>query len=97
MQKAKNGVCLIETIKLVREKIQFKLHFHLFSILFRGNSVKGSWRDSDKERERGDGDEEKRVERWDHKGNNRAFDPHPPPLRRSRSNHHDNHDNLPEW
>lgn len=59
--------------------------------------VKSSWRDMDKDRgERGEGDDDKRGERWDHKGSNRAFDPHPPLLRRNRSNHHDNHD-LPEW
>ena len=67
--------------------------------------VKSSWRDgssSDKDRGDGEGDENRSAGRWDHRGNHRSsYDSSQhPPSRHSRPwdpNHHDNHDNLPEW
>ncbi|XP_015586467.1 GRB10-interacting GYF protein 2 isoform X1 [Cephus cinctus] len=71
--------------------------------------VRSSWRDgggSDRDRlDRADGDgEDGRGSggRWEHRGSHRSTHDvsHHPPARTSRTwepNHHDNHDNLPEW
>lgn len=71
---------------------------------------RSSWREGgsiDRDRlDRNDGDgEESRgggSGRWEHRGNHRPSHDsshHPPPrtARAWESNHHDNHDNLPEW
>ncbi|XP_033224108.1 GIGYF family protein CG11148-like isoform X2 [Belonocnema kinseyi] len=64
---------------------------------------KSSWRDGtlDKDRAEGEGEENRSGGRWDHRGNHRSsYDSHHPSSRSSRPwdpNHHDNHDNLPEW
>ncbi|XP_071555029.1 GIGYF family protein Gyf-like isoform X1 [Temnothorax nylanderi] len=70
---------------------------------------RSSWReggsmDRDRlDRNEGDGEEGRSgPARWEHRGNHRpAHDSghHPPPrtARTWESNHHDNHDNLPEW
>lgn len=71
---------------------------------------RSSWREGgsiDRDRlDRNDGDgEESRgggPGRWEHRGNHRPSHDsshHPPPrtARAWESNHHDNHDNLPEW
>lgn len=55
------------------------------------------------DRNEGDGEESKSGPgRWEHRGNHRSSldtSHHPPPrtARSWESNHHDNHDNLPEW
>ncbi|EFN85095.1 GIGYF family protein CG11148 isoform X2 [Harpegnathos saltator] len=70
---------------------------------------RSSWReggsmDRDRlDRNEGDGDESRSGPgRWDHRGNHRSShdSAHHAPSRTARtweSNHHDNHDNLPEW
>ncbi|XP_014474042.1 PREDICTED: PERQ amino acid-rich with GYF domain-containing protein CG11148 isoform X2 [Dinoponera quadriceps] len=70
---------------------------------------RNSWReggsmDRDRlDRNEGDGDESRSVPtRWEHRGNHRSShdSAHHAPSRTARtweSNHHDNHDNLPEW
>ncbi|XP_012534011.1 GRB10-interacting GYF protein 2 isoform X2 [Monomorium pharaonis] len=70
---------------------------------------RSSWReggsmDRDRlDRNEGDGDEGRGGSgRWEHRGNHRPSHDsshHPPPrtARTWESNHHDNHDNLPEW
>lgn len=70
---------------------------------------RNSWReggsmDRDRlDRNEGDGEESKSGPgRWEHRGNHRSSldtSHHPPPrtARSWESNHHDNHDNLPEW
>ncbi|XP_057342048.1 GRB10-interacting GYF protein 2-like [Microplitis mediator] len=73
--------------------------------------IRGSWRDgggSDRDRlDRADaeGDDNRISGRWETRASHRSSHDsthhhHPPPSRTSRtweSNHHDNHDNLPEW
>lgn len=55
------------------------------------------------DRNEGDGDESRSGPgRWEHRGNHRSShdSAHHAPSRTARtweSNHHDNHDNLPEW
>lgn len=55
------------------------------------------------DRNEGDGEEGRSGSaRWEHRGNHRPSHDsthHPPPriARTWDSNHHDNHDNLPEW
>lgn len=64
---------------------------------------KGNWRDggnSDKDKADGEGEENRSAGRWEHRGNHRGpYDAshHPPSRRPWDPNHHDNHDNLPEW
>ncbi|XP_043527998.1 GRB10-interacting GYF protein 2 isoform X1 [Frieseomelitta varia] len=70
---------------------------------------RSSWRESGSmdrdrlERNEGDGEEVRNTGgRWEHRGNHRVThdSSHHPPPRTTRiweSNHHDNHDNLPEW
>ncbi|CAB0035547.1 unnamed protein product [Trichogramma brassicae] len=54
-----------------------------------------SWREDKDRSDRGaDIEDDKRLDRWDHKGTGRPFDI--PLMRRSRTNHPDNHE-LPEW
>lgn len=61
---------------------------------------KTNWREAGSERDRGDGDTEEGRSggRWEHRGNHRNYDSSNPLHRKPwDSNHHDNHDNLPEW
>ncbi|XP_015117853.1 GIGYF family protein CG11148 isoform X2 [Diachasma alloeum] len=68
--------------------------------------TRGNWRDGGGERERmdrgeNDGDEGRGGGRWETRTSHRlSHDSHHHPPRTARtweSNHHDNHDNLPEW
>lgn len=73
-------------------------------ILGRSSWREGGSMDRDRlDRNEGDGDEGRGGPgRWEHRGNHRPSHDsshHPPPrtARTWESNHHDNHDNLPEW
>jgi len=70
----------------------------------RNNWREGGSMDRDRlDRNEGDGEEGRGGPgRWEHRGNHRPSHDsghHPPPrtARTWESNHHDNHDNLPEW